>query len=492
MIRNFVPIIIILLIYNPVSFVLSQSSCPNNGQRSVQSDEQPIEYTNCSLTDGTDTWMITTSQNLMMTIDVMSDFAGDGFDPVISLSTNEVQIISNDDSGGSLNSRIQNILVQADTEYTLTIEPFSSVGNGIYELRVTFQEIERQGDIRIDDTVSAELPQGESHVYTVNLQVGNDIESLTVNLNSNTTLNGFDTVLYLYQGASFTINDDFRSDSFDSRLEAIPLIGNEVFIVVTAYQNNGGGQYELTVEAVENKQPKEGNIPNNQMIVHELEPQQDSQWWQLEHSDFKIGSALQFRVESEAFDPEIRIDNTGTTDAFVPQRDEITLPEGDNGLTDTDGGEGLNSELTVRWTGNESDYSIDVFAEDDLPGEYTIIVENLIPFEERLVTNLLLDIPFIASLPPRTQHRIPLQSGLEGEHCIRLFSMDFDTYLVLTKDEDPEQYIDRNDDWNNSRHYSQIIHVLEASTTYYARISPYLEGEGRYTLTLEAGNCDYG
>jgi hypothetical protein len=194
------------------------------------------------------------------------------FDIFLTLSDSSgSELVSDDDSAGNLNARIENFTLPASDSYTITVSSFAQGASGAFTL--ILESVEPSGQptptpapmstgntIRIGETINGSLRAGQqSTTYTFEGRSG---QSVTITVRSE----AFDTYLRVSdpQGVELAYDDD-GGGNLDSRINLFRVPADGVYTIsVESYDGNSGG-FTLAIE-----EPTIRNIEYTQIINETL------------------------------------------------------------------------------------------------------------------------------------------------------------------------------------------------------------------------------
>ncbi len=166
------------------------------------------------------------------------------FDPLLSLLDTEGNtLISNDDSNGSLNSRIDNALIEQQGDYTIVVTSSDGEGVGEYELeytKATSQTIEF--GVRLNAILDEATLEG---IYEFEGEEG-DIISIQMNSED------FDSYLTLSNDDGELASDDDGAGSLNALISSylLPETGT-YYIRASSFSSDSSGDYDLLLNQVE-------------------------------------------------------------------------------------------------------------------------------------------------------------------------------------------------------------------------------------------------
>jgi hypothetical protein len=262
------------------------------------------------------------------TIDATADQAltftltSEDFDCYLVLMDEDGNVLdTDDDSAGSLDSRIGPFVVPADGTYTVVAQSFSfyngssaSVGDFVFSVdEAQVRQIEYTQTIE-DSLTNAEL----THNYTFTAQAG---DAVVVRLESD----DFDSYLRLLSpnGSELTYNDD-GGGNLNSLIGPYPLSETGTYtIVASSLGGQSTGDYVLSLNRVEMQQ-----IAYGDKLDIEFTPQDQEFFFTFEGT---TGDVLNVEVDSD-----------GGVDTSLTLNDPFNYQV----LTDEDGGSGFDPEIS--------------------------------------------------------------------------------------------------------------------------------------------------
>ncbi len=313
----------------PYTLTLSRAEAPQVNTGNIEPG-QTVEAT-LSPT-ATDEWTFTGQRGDVVTIRIT---AQDGaFDTTLRLLNAAGQEIAyNDDSGGSLNSLIQNFTLPADGEYTIRVGSFGGYGGGPYTLTLESgaggtATRPGGGTIVAGQVVEGDLAVGAQDEWTFTGQRG---DVVTISLTAQD--NAFDTVLHLLNAAGQEIayNDD-GGPGYNSLIQGFSLPADgEYTIRVRSYGDRSGGPYTLSLGAG-------SGIPADQFIQGEIAPGQTVD----ARLDYGAWHDWAFQADAGAV---ISVGLWAAPNTDLDTVLNVIGPDGATVATDDDGGRGYNSML---------------------------------------------------------------------------------------------------------------------------------------------------
>lgn len=272
---------------------------------------------------------------------------GDGglSDPFLRVvDGNGVEIISNDDSEGSLNSALEFIPQNSSVVY-IEARAYADVASGAYTLNVTGERLPNdgasaststRGRISVGQTVNSSLDyQGDRDWYRVRLEGG---QSYRFTLTSAGESPVGDPLLLLYdaQGAEIGSDDDGGS-GLNSYLEFTAPQNGNFYIEARGFDNMATGGYTLTAAA--------GDVPADANTDASLSADGDFR----EGMIGVAGDRDWYRIDlAEGQSIRLALDSTQSGDALMDPYLALYGPDGAELTQDDDGGDGLNSRLEYQ------------------------------------------------------------------------------------------------------------------------------------------------
>lgn len=166
------------------------------------------------------------------------------FDPLLSLLDEDGNtLISNDDSNGSLNSRIDNFLIEEEGDYTVIVTSSDGEGAGNYELEYTKASSQTlEFGVRLNaslDEVTSEM------MYEFEGEAG---DLISVQMNSE----DFDSYLTLSDDNGELTSDDDGAGSLNALISSflLPETGT-YYIRASSFSSDSSGDYDLILNQVE-------------------------------------------------------------------------------------------------------------------------------------------------------------------------------------------------------------------------------------------------
>lgn len=409
-------------------------------------------------------WDLNVQSGTTLRIDVQGNF-----DTAVSLLLNGQQIASNDDFGGTLNSRIETTL-EGSGDYTVVVSSYNSSGGG-YTLNVTELGSEaREQQIQAGDTVNGNLTPGQSSRWTFSGREG-QVLSLGVTASYDTTL----TVLGA--GTELGYNDDFGA-SQNSRIEGLVLPQTGTYIiVVSSFNDLYSGPFTLSLEASTGDELEEGDsasqggsISFNTPVSSVLPDGEQARWT----FSGEAGQIVSVSING-------RFDTTLT----------LIGPGGQLAFND-DFGASQNSRIDAVPLPSSGTYTVVVGSFGDTGGHYTMNIEAVRNGEQVDAPSgqqgpqggsLTLGQNISGTLPNGSQSTWTF-NGQAGQIVTIAAQGTFDTTLTLLGPGGSQLAF--NDDFGGSQN-SQISQItLPATGTYTIIIGSYSGIGGSYTVSASA------
>ena len=181
------------------------------------------------------------------------------FDTILTLlDPTGAQVASNDDFGGTTNSRLNNITLGATGNYAIRVASFGNRGTGGYTVNLSVAAASIPSptpppapqssisSIGLGQTVSGTLRVGQTQVYNFAGQAG---QVITIALNGGSF--SYDPTVTLLNSANVQVafNDDFGA-SRNSRIENFALTTSDTYAIrVGSYGNRSSGAFTLSLSA---------------------------------------------------------------------------------------------------------------------------------------------------------------------------------------------------------------------------------------------------
>lgn len=265
------------------------------------------------------------------------------FDTYLELYGPSGSMVASDDDGGSgLNSLISGLTLPATGNYRIVARAFGGNGTGTYNLSLSQSgaasgtsgtgglsgllsptqaaPASSGGTIEIGQTVSGTLSNSQaSWTFT-----GTTGQTLSISMEGT-----FDTYLELYgPSGSMIASDDDGGQGLNSLIASVRLTQDGTYrIVARGFGGNATGSYTLTLSALD-ASAAGGTIEMGQTISGAL------------------SGAPAYWTFTISAPQRVRIDMTGTFDTYL----ELNDPNGRLIASDDDGGDGLNSRITINLT----------------------------------------------------------------------------------------------------------------------------------------------
>jgi hypothetical protein len=187
-------------------------------------------------------------------------------------SPDDELLVSDDDSGESLDAMIEYVVLPADGVYRIVASDVAGE-SGMYELTLDIARLEIKGRLTPGQTEVETLDAGARHHWLFEGESG-DI----VNISLTALDEDLDTYLVLFDpsGEQLTSDDDSGGDSNAAILEfALPRTG-DYRVVARGYNEEQKGRYELALEIVELE--IQGTLAVDQVASATLEPGERHHW----------------------------------------------------------------------------------------------------------------------------------------------------------------------------------------------------------------------
>jgi hypothetical protein len=261
--------------------------------------------------------------------------ASDDFDSYLRLLDSDGnELITDDDSGGSLDARIAFYALPSNDTYTITIESFDSAG-GSYTLSLSEADVQ---PIEYTQTVNGELSDQQTTAgYRFSGAAG---DVITVTLRSS----DFDSYLSLNQADSASsyalITDDDSAGGSDARIGpfTLPETG-EYIITVSSYDSTVTGRYTLSLERATLE-----SIDFDQPVTAEITEQNSTLYYSFEG---KTGDVI-----------DIEANSGGSVDTSL----SLTGPDNYQITNDDDSGKDFDPEISHLVLTADGTYTIGLSA----------------------------------------------------------------------------------------------------------------------------------
>lgn len=279
-----------------------------------------------------DIWQFEAEANQIVTIELTSA----DFDPYLELyepSDSSVPAISDDDGGRGTNSQIYNTRLLQTGTYQIYVRSFEDSGSGAYVLSLqvgtgTFVSIENSIPLVFGEPLIATLTTSEMAYYFE----GTAGQRISLFLTSAT----FDTYMELLDDEGTLVgenDDDGRSTNSALDVE-LPRTGT-YFVVVSGYENDAAGEYELELYQLDSIESPGGSMEIGRLVTARLLPETAALWtFQGQAGEIISLSAMpqspteQFDLYLELLDADGRVlvsdDDSGL--ALSPQITDFALP----------------------------------------------------------------------------------------------------------------------------------------------------------------------
>jgi hypothetical protein len=384
------------------------------------------------------------------------------FDPYLELVDPDGLIVADDDdSGGDRNSEIVYEL-ETTGYFTIIARAYGDVGEGEYALLLEEVLVEPTpepteepetggGEIEIDEVVSGNLIDGTEDFWTFSATAGTTI---LIELASE----DFDCVLELRDedGNELAYDDDSAGEG-DSLIENFTLDSSGTFVIVArAYNNSGGGDYELALLGIEENDIDYGDLVSETLSVG------TEDFWTFSGAS---GDTITIALDSDDFDTVLQLlDGDGFEVAY-----------------DDDGGGNSNSLIWNFVLPETGYYTILVRAfSDEGAGDYDLSLEETVI----LISGTISYGGTIDSEITEGERQVWAFDGAAGDVVtISLESADFDAYLELRNDSGV--VLIEDDDGGDDRNSLIEAYTLDDTGTYWIVVRSYRTDQaGEFTLTL--------
>jgi hypothetical protein len=301
------------------------------------------------------------------------DGAGDGglSDPLLRvLDAEGVELAANDDSEGSLNSRLE-FIPRANGNVFIEARGFGDGQTGRYNINITAERLPRDsvannrsttGRIRLGETVNNTLDfPSDTDWFRVRLEEG---QSYHFTLSGAGDSAVGDPLLRIYgrDSAELAFDDD-GGDGLNSYLEFTAPSTGDYFLEARGFGDDATGGYALAAHA--------GDVPASAETDASLSAEGDYREGMLSPA----GDQDWYRLElAEGQGVRIGMQTTGTPDALGDPYLVIHGPDGAELARDDDGGDGLNAWLEFQAPAAGSYYVEARGFVDEAVGRYSINV----------------------------------------------------------------------------------------------------------------------
>ncbi len=174
---------------------------------------------------------------------VIIQLASEDFDSYLRLiDSNDNELITNDDSGGTLNSQIGPFILPSTGTYTIRASSLSGTATGAYVLNL--ESIETSS-IAYGETVDVEFTEGDREFYFTFTGSYADIVSATVDSDR-----GVNTSLVINDTYNYQIGSDSDGGSgYDPELFDISLTSAGTYTLIVRAEDNQNGTVQVTLDS---------------------------------------------------------------------------------------------------------------------------------------------------------------------------------------------------------------------------------------------------
>jgi hypothetical protein len=388
-----------------------------------------------------------------------------------------------DDSAGSLNSRIQGFELPADGTYTIVVSSLGGSGSGSYTLTLdgeastqptaaptteptiepTDEPVASTGDLVYGDSLADTLENGPN-LYTFDGEAG-DLVTITL------VSTDFDAYLRLLDpsGRELTTDDDSGGD-LNARIANFELPADGTYtIVASGFDDAASGDYTLTLEVGVVDEPTV--VPTEPTDVPE-------------GGDIAIGDTVSGTLGSSLSETYTFAGEAGqvVTITLISEDFDTYLrlygPNGDELVTDDDGAGNLDSRISLFELPENGLYTIAVETFSGDTGDYTLTLSTatIDTIEYSDSVDGLLEVSGTAG------YRFTGEAG--DVITITVRSSEFDTYVTLS--ESAGSYpLAENDDGGDGTNSLIGPFTLPSDGVYIITVRSYSNSSGgRYTLQL--------
>ncbi len=222
-----------------------------------------------------DVWQFDAEADQVVTIELISE----DFDPFLELfepSDTTVPFIADDDGGRGTNAMIYNTRLLMTGTYQIYVHSFEDSGSGTYSLSLfsgtgTVVAVETSTPLIFSETVTATLTTPEA-VYYFEGTAGQRISLFVTSAH-------FDTYMELLDAKGTLVgenDDDGRTTNSALNLE-LPDTGL-YFVVVSAYEGEANGEYELELYPLDSIESPGGILEVGQTVKARLLPETAAIW----------------------------------------------------------------------------------------------------------------------------------------------------------------------------------------------------------------------
>lgn len=284
------------------------------------------------------------------------------FDSFVTLSDdNQVVLVTDDDTGGNLNARIENYELPSNGVYSVTVGSFDDSGRGDYtiilETGSTIQptveptRVPDGSQIALGDTISGELRAGQTQAtYTFQGEAGQPISISLISPD-------FDAYLRLQDSTGYDlITDDDGGSDLNARIAIYTLPSNGTYTVVVESYDGNSGSYTLSLSAAQTEA-----IAYGETVSGTLENGGDVVVYRFDGNE---GDAVTIKLTSPDFDTQVSLSDAAGGG--------YPLIENDDG-----GNDGTNSYIGPYALLADGTYLINVSSYDSAAtGRYTLTLSS--------------------------------------------------------------------------------------------------------------------
>ena len=318
------------------------------------------------------------------TVSVAMTAQDNSFDTVLRLVDEQGdEIAYNDDSGGTLNSRIEAVTLPADGEYTILAGSFGGRSGGPYTLALSegllplptatpagppteapqsaLPPVNAEDTLAIGETAEGNKPEQTMDLWTFEAEAGDGVR-----IALNAVDDAWDPYLELIApDGTVLAQDDDGGPGLNSLLGPLALPQAGVYTIrVRAFLDASGGDYVLTLEAAAPPEEGAGVIELGDTVTATLAPGAEDGWTFAGRAGQVV--TIWIVAEDNSFDPVLTLlDSAGSEIAF-----------------DDDSGPGLNSRIEGVTLPATDSYTIRVRSfSGSGSGPYTLTLVEGVPAE---------------------------------------------------------------------------------------------------------------